>query len=57
MCACLNVRVCMRATDGQRMERWVDLHVYMCVRACVRSCLRACDPVCGDGMLDARSDG
>ena len=50
----------MRATDGrdgQRMERWVDLHVYMCVRACVRPCLRACDPVCENGMIDARSDG
>ena len=41
MCACLNVRVCMWATDGQdrqRMERWVDLHVYMCVRAYVHVC-------------------
>ena len=30
--------------DGQRMERWVDLHVYMCVRACVHVCatLPAC---------------
>ena len=56
MCACLNMRVCMRATDGrdgQRMENWVDLHVYMCVRAC----LRACDHVCEDGMIDTRSDG
>ena len=31
MCACLNVRVCMWATDGQRMERWMDLNVGMCV--------------------------
>ena len=58
------MRVCMRATDGrdgQGMERLVDLHVYMCVRACVctcvRPCLCACDPVCEDGMIDARSDG
>ena len=50
----------MRATDGRdekRMKRWVDLHVYICVRVCVRPCLRACDPVCEDGMIDARSDG
>ena len=43
----------MDGRDGQRMKRWVDLHV----RACVRPCLRACDPVCEDGMIDARSDG
>ena len=53
--------MCMRATDGrdgQRMERWVDLHVYMCVSAYVHVCttLRACDPLCEDGMVDARLD-
>ena len=35
MCACLNVRVFMRATegrtDGQRMVRWVDLNGCACV--------------------------
>ena len=48
----------MRATegwDGQRMERWVDLHVYMCERACVHVC--ATLPACEDGMIDAESDG
>ena len=24
---------------------------------CVRRCLRVCDPVCENGMTDARSDG
>ena len=60
MCAFLNVRVCMRATDGRdghRMERWVDLHVYVRVCTSARPCLRACDPVCEDEMIDARSDG
>ena len=60
MCACLHVRVCMRATDGrdgQRMERWVDLYVYVRKFTCARPYLRVCDPVCEDGMIDARSDG
>ena len=50
MCAWLNMRVCMRATDGR-----VDLNVCACV--CARPCLHACDPVCEDGMIDARLDG
>ena len=52
-CACMCVHVCMRATDGQRVEAWVDLNVSMCVHACafVRPCLRACDPVCKDGLI------
>ena len=52
--------MCMRATDGrdgQRMERWVDLHVYVRVCTCARPCLRVCDLVCEDGMIAARSDG
>ena len=52
---CVPERECVYAAtdgrDGQRMERWVNLHVYMCVRACVRPCLRACDPVCENGMI------
>ena len=62
MCACSNVcapeRACIYAGDGwtdeQRMERWVDVNVFMC--ACVRPCLRACDPMCEDGMMAARLD-
>ena len=60
MRACSNVCVPEHAcvysddewTDGQRMERWVDL---ICV--CARPCLHACDPVCEVGMIDARLDG
>ena len=63
MCACSNVCVSERAfvyagdgwTDEQRMERWVDLNVFMCV--CARPCLRACDPMCKDGMIAAILDG
>ena len=42
MCACLNVCMCMWATDGRTDERWVDLNVCMCVHACVRApaCVR-----------------
>ena len=46
MCACSNVcvpkRACVYAgdgwTDGQRMERLMDLNVCMSVRACVSAC-------------------
>ena len=45
VCACLNVRVCMRATDGRtdKMEISVDLNECACVRdpACVRVILVA----------------
>ena len=51
MCACLNVHVYMQATDGR------DEDGEMGGFTCARPCLRACDPVCEDGMIDARSDG
>ena len=62
MCAFLNVcvpeRACVYAGDGwtdeQRMERWVDLNVFMYVCACARPCLRTCGPMCEDGMIAAR---
>ena len=57
---CVPEQACVYAddgwTDGQKMQRWVDL-MCVCVCVCERRCLHACDPVCEDGMIDARSDG
>ena len=58
---CTPERACVYASvgwmDEQKIERWVDLNVFMCVCSCARLCLRACDPKCEDGMIVARLDG
>ena len=46
MCACLNVRVCMRATDG-RTDRG-------CVHVCACVCARVRNPACVHVTLCAR---
>ena len=66
MHACMHIcampeRACVYAGDGRtgwtEAGEMVDLHVYMRVCTCALPCLRACDPVCENGMIDARSDG
>ena len=58
MCACSNVCVpehaCVYA-DNRWTEDGEMGGFNVCV--CAQPCLLACDPVCEDGMIDARSDG
>ena len=53
---CVPERACVYAGDGWT-GRTEDEEMGGFTCACVRPCLRACDPVCEDGMIDARSDG
>ena len=59
ICVRAQMCVCGRRMDGRTEDG--EMFEFKCVHVCAfvsaRPCLHACDPVCEDGIIDARSDG